>query len=511
MPTIPVEKDDVIKAIRDELPPIVAKQVEEGRRETHAKIDELDKKIDAIGGDFKAKYAAALGGNGRDKPGLIEQRLTMEAGESVEAYFERQRVPSGRITSIGSGAARGSGGQFLGLAGVRDLRGVNFARFIRALGAAERKTGVMAYDAAAEHAQRVWGDGVIAEALKTTAELVERARGGGEDAKVAQRSLGTVTVGNGAGFVLPEFSSFFVDYNFSQTVVRALGAMSITINNEMRIPFIDTAASGSMRDEATGPNATAPTEGFLSFVRKLFTAICPVTNEWLDEASYGPDVFIRNHLSRVLASLFDLKALRGRGASSELRGFDYWVELAGTSHYFNRTKDSGTSKCTFKTTNHDLLALMQAVSDENIDFASGRPGYALPNREVYGLMRILSGTALELRPYLDEMRGGTLNGVNYRATTQIPLTQAGDAGGTGTNNKGNIYFADWSTFAIGESQGIQIEAMRGAAYKDANGTTQPGFTNNETVFKADMRADTAALQRGKELARLDSTDIGVEF
>jgi hypothetical protein len=236
-----------------------------------------------------------------------------------------------------------------------------------------------------------------------------------------------------------------------------------------------------------------------------------MTHEWLDEASYGPAVFLRNHLAGAIAEHLDLRAFRGRGTLNEVRGVDYWVEQASASHDFNRTVDAGSSKATYKTVLRDTIEMLRIIASEKIRLSSGKPGYAMQNETFYAMLRILSGSTTENRPFADELRGGTLNGAAVAVTTQFPTNQAGDGAGTGTNNKTNFYFGDWSTFAIGESQGLEIKAMDGAAYKDESGNTQLGFTNNETVIRADQRVDTVALRRGYELFRGDSNDWHAEF
>lgn len=514
--TIP--RDELGKIIREELGGAIGEKFATERAATLERVAKLDEAFAKLTSDFARMYQGAVA-NPTSGGGIVERNLVMRPHESVDEFMERHEVTGGRV--MFDRGAQGSGGRGIaigrasGLAGVRDQRGVTASRMMRAYAAAERKNGFRGggniYDLAATHASKQWGDKLLADMIKETEELIKkRDTGTDEERKSIERSLGTTSIGSGAAFVKPDFASFFMDYLFSKIILFNLGAMSLPIKNELEFPFIDVAMSAAFRGEATGPNAGQPGDNFAKFVRKIVSAIAAVTNEWLDEADYGPDVFIRNHLSRALAVLVDLRAFRGRGTDNELRGADYWIENAGASHFFNRTRDAGSGKATFKTINRDLLDMMRIVSGENIDLMSGRPGYALQNETFYSLMRVLSGTALELRPFADELRGGSLQGAPVQVTTQFPTNMAGDGLGTGTNNKVDTYFGEWSTFAVGQNGGIEIKAMDGAAYKDVNGTTQPGFTNNETVIRADWKLDTVALQRGKELTRCNN-DWHAEF
>jgi HK97 family phage major capsid protein len=505
---------EILAAIKD----AVGEKMADERQKTLEKVKELDDKLVKLDGDFRRVYQAALDNPKPGENGFVERGLIMQPHESVDEYVERHGIGTGRITMapIGlgpSGGARGAVGRVAGLAGVRDQRGLTMSRMLIAYAKSERESnfGGVNYERAAMHAKKVMRDDRVADMIKHTEEVMKKARGSGEDAELAQRALGTTTPGSGAGLVLPDYTSFFMDYLFAQTIIRLLGAMSISLKAELRIPFIDTAVTAGFRGESKGPNASKPGEGYVTMTRKLLSAIVAMSNEWLDEASYQPAVFLRNHLAGALAEHFDLRAFRGRGTNDEVRGADYWVENAGATHFANRSVDAGSSKATYKTVLKDTIEPMRIISGEKIRLGQGSPGYALQNETFYAMLRILSGSTTENRPFADELRGGTLHGAKVAVTTQFPTNQAGDGAGTGTNNKTNFYFGDWSTFAIGESQGLEIKAMDGAAYKDESGNTQLGFTNNETVIRADQRVDTVALRRGYELFRGDSNDWHAEF
>ena len=512
-------KDEVIKVLREELPKPLADLFEKNRTESLEKVAKLDERLTKLDADFARAYAQAVA-NPRPGQGILDRDLMMQPHEGVDEYVERHGITSGRTIftggSRGSGGARMGGGMGRGLEGVRDQRGVTFARQFRSYAVAARQEGWRGgdlSDAAANVALKRFGDKLVADAIKEAAELAKKTRAPGIDdteRSHAERSLSTTTIGAGAAFSVTDVSTFFMDYLFAKVIAFALGTMSITMRTEMKIPFVDGTVTAGFRGEATGPNASQPTDNQLMFVRKIVSAICAATNEWLDEADYGPDVFIRNHLARAIGTHVDLRFFRGRGTVNEVRGVDYWVDNV-SGQAFDRTRDGGSGKATYKTILHDTIDMMRLIAGNNIDLTRGRPGYAMQNETYYALMRLLSGSALELRPFADELRGGSLNGAAVQVTTQFPTTQAGDGLGDGTNNKTDLYFADWSTACIAQNGGLELQAMNGAAYKDSSGNTQLAFTNNETVFRADWKLDVALLQRGKEATKCKSNDWHVTF
>jgi HK97 family phage major capsid protein len=510
-------RDEVSKIIREELPGPVADAFEKARAASLEKVSKLDERLNKLDDDFRRMYQSSLG-NPKPGQGLVERDLIMRPTESVDEFIERLGVASNRIMGGGampSGGRRMGGGAGRGLEGVRDQRGVQFARQLRAYAVAARENGWREgdlSDAAADVALKRFGDKFVADAIKEAAELSKKAKASGTEEgerSRSERSLSTTTIGSGASFVTTDIASFFMDYLFAKVIAFALGTMSITMRNEMKIPFIDGTVTAGFRGEAAGPNASQPTDNQMMFSRKIVSALCAATNEWLNEADYGPDVFIRNHLARAISTHVDLRFFRGRGTANEVRGADYWIDNAGQA--FDRTRDAGSGKATYKTILRDTLEAFRIIASNNIDLTRGSPGYAMQNETFYALMRLLSGSALELRPFADELRGGTLNGAGVQVTTQFPTNQAGDGVGDGTNNKTDLYVADWSTAAVAQNGGIELKAMDGAAYKDNVGGTQLAFVNNETVFRADWKLDVAFLQRGKEAVKIKSNDWHVTF
>lgn len=471
--------NSVIAEVKEELGAF-GKDIAERMEKQNEKVRELDAKLAALtgtaGARVRSRYAAALA-SGRPE--------TMNADETVEQFLERLSAKTG---------------------GRKDARGLRAVRMMRALARSVATTGNASLDGAIAVAKS-WDDDEIAGLLEESRDLQ---RGLGASDKLtrerAQRALGTTTLGSGAGFVQPELASEIIDFLHPLAVVRSSGVSSLPLSSgQLSMPFISSAATASYVGENTGPNATQPGEGRLNLSRKILAAIVAMSKELLAEASYSVDEYLRMHLARVLAAREDLAFIRGDGTADTPRGMRYWAGLSsggGSAHVFNRTLAS--SAVTVDTITADALKAMRLVEDSNVPMVNA--GWILPVREVYGLMSKRNATTqMEIWP---ELRAGTWYGYPLKKSTQIPKNLAGDAAGTGTGNKSEVYFAAFAHLVIAESEGLEINAFDGGAYKDSSGNLQSGITNREVVIQATAKHDFGATYRGDEVCVIESVDWG---
>ena len=470
---------NVIEQVKEELGAF-GKDIAERMERQNEKVRELDAKLAQLGGNagarVRSRYAAALAAG---RPEL------MNADETVEQFTERMAAKTG---------------------GRKDPRGLRAVRMMRALARSVALNGNASLDGAIQVAKS-WDDDETAGLLEEARDLQ---RGLGASDKLtrerAQRALGTTTLGSGAGFVQPELASEIVDFLHPMAVVRSSGVSTLPLSSgQLSMPYINTAATASYVGENSGPNATEPKEGRLNLSRKILAAIVPASKELLAESSYSVDEFLRMHLARVLAAREDLAFIRGDGTADTPRGMKYWAGLSsggGSAHVFNRTLATGA--VTIDTITADALKAMRLVEDSNVPMVNA--GWILPVREVYGLMSKRNATTqMEIWP---ELRSGTWYGFPFKKTTQIPKNLAGDASGTGTGNKSEVYFAAFSHLVIAESEGLEINAFDGGAYKDSSGNVQSGITNREVVIQATAKHDFGATFRGDEVCCIESVDWG---
>lgn len=488
------EQADINKGILAKLEASRNESIELGK-----KLDEALKRSEAADRRVASRrvYLAELQKGGPDQGATIEERIERAVSEvEVEHLSHRgMRIPV--IRSMPRG-----------LAGIEDGRGLVFVRMVRAMALAQT-LGRTTIEDVIDLARRNYGPNDPATvSLEEQRDLIKKADG---DPDFMKRALGTQVVGNGASFVVPQFTATFQDYLFAASIMRQLGVQSLPLigNGGEAILFFDTAMTVGYREEGAPQNESSPTEGSQNVLRRILSGTIAVNNEWLEEASYGIDAMLRTHIAQAMMAYADQRFLLGRGTENEIRGLDYWVEQPTTAHYANRTLDTGA--VTVQTVMADFanaIGRITSVERKSLDPATGaRPACAMLDRDARGLAILKEGTDPS-RPFRDEIRGGSIFGLKLGRTTQLPSTLAGDASGSGTNNKSKIFVFDANACAIFERDGIQIEAFRGGAYKDSTGTMQSGVSNRQTVITADMHHDFAELWRGKATARIDSVDYG---
>jgi HK97 family phage major capsid protein len=467
------------------------------------KVKALDERVAKIGttaeGDAaKSDYFRALQ-NG--------QPFTMRAEESVDEAIERvlaERQESTIMRAVtGRGSARG--------ARVRRREGLDAARILRAFMVAKRDrqfSSVTADDVLGVLGD--WGD-------KRTQGLVEQARDSHKMARELPagtsprkaRALSSAILGEGAGFVTPDVWAGFVDFLWPQTVVRSLGAMSVpTSKNAISMLYGDSAAGASYRGQLQHAAQTQFGEKRLQLVLKLLSGFIAVSNELIDEADIAMDVFIRNVLTRAIALAEDRAFILSLGSENEPKGMDWWFDNANNpmvpaANRFNRSLATGN--VTFRTIRTDLLRSMEVTEDSNVP-APSSPGWAFSVFTKYGLMRALNVNDLPV--FGEEMRGGTLMGAPFGATTVIPRNLVGDGAGSGTGNKGRIYRFDAGSAVIAEQPGVETKVVDGGAYRDSTGNVIAGLTSNETVVVVHAKNDLGFLYRGREGSIIDSVDYG---
>lgn len=469
------------------------------------KIEEEVVKLSGAFEDFKTRYMNAanagrpLTPNPHESP---DEFISRAANETAEENVVRG-IRMGRTDMVRRG-----------LAGVFNFSGLGAMRTLRCLAVSWLRTGRSDFDVAAKFAQDELLDKRAAGHIEEARDLVKDAEGSDvQKRERARRALGTAIVGAGAGFLKPEQYAAFMDYLHPMSVIRALGASSLPMPNGMlKVPYLDTAATAAYRGVHGAATTSDPGEKILTLTEKMLAGQIVMANELLKSASFAVEVFMRAHLARVMATTFDLKAIRGLGVSDELRGLDWWLDSSknsqvSSSHKAARTLSGGVA--TARTIRADLLSCQEIVEEENIGAQPSDFGYAMCVREKYGLMRVRD--TQDRFEFADEMKGGTLLGAKFAATTQIPKTAAGDGAGSGTNNKSSVYGVNFASVVVAEVESPQVEFQSGAAYKDASGTVQSGFSQNESALAIFERHDFGLLLRGKEGKLLTSVDWGVAF
>lgn len=416
--------------------------------------------------------------------------------ESPEEYVYRHRGSHAESRLFAAGH---------GTRSIRDHRGIMAARLMRVALLGEGSLAGM------EGIARSWDDAGLMAAVSDLSEIVKGLTGsstrgltpefaarvmGLSDVNEARiRALGTNDLTAGGALVPAIYAAEVLDILHARVVVDALGAMSLPLEGgEIRQPFMDAGAAVTRVGENAAVNSTEPTFGELVLIGHELAAAIPVGNKLMASAAVSVDAMIRDHLVKQFRKAMDLDCIRGRGEVNKVRGLDFWVDQASASHQFNRTK-AGANASVDEIT-QDLVAAIAVVEGEDLPLDAG--GWVMSVRDKYGLFRRRGSDGhLVFEP---EMRSGVLWGFPFGATTQVPTT----LGGTGSV----VYFADFSTCVHAERGGIDVEAVRGAAYNDASGTLQSAASRRQTVIFANAEHDFGCLYRGKEVAKIKLVDWG---
>lgn len=419
--------------------------------------------------------------DGIDDPDHGRVPMHLRAGESAEEALDR-------FSQRSSSRMWGKG---LGKAPVRDSRGLMACRMMRLM-------TLSGFDMEGAMAQaRSWGDDDAAGALEQTRDHIRALNGASKiDREMAMRALGTSSLTSGGAFVPVEFAQEILDILHAKTVVLELGAMSLPlVSGNLTQAFLDTGATAGYIGENDATNSSEPTSGELTLSGKEIQAVVPISNKLMAEASVQVDAMIRNHLVRQFKKRMDLAMIRGDGTQNTPRGLRYWVQQASAAHRFTRTMAGGSA--TLDEITRDLTTIVSVVEGEDVGMDS--PGWIMSVRDKWGLFRRRDGNGNLV--FAPEMRAGMLWGYAYGATSQVPTT-------LGSGNKSEVYFADFATCVNAERGGIEVEAVKGAAYNDASGTLQSGLSRRQTVISATAEHDFGCLYRGKEVGLIEGIDWG---
>jgi HK97 family phage major capsid protein len=331
-------------------------------------------------------------------------------------------------------------------------QGVAAARYIRLLAAGRNDP-----ERAAKIAES-WGDKFMAKALNES-------------------------VFESGGALVPEdFMAEIIELLRARTVVRAAGAGSVPMpRGQVTIPYQSGASTASYIGELANIPNTEPTWQQMTLTAKKLSALVPISNDLLRDASPSVDALVRNDLVQVMSLREDLAFIRDDGTSNTPKGMRHQAPAS------NVNAQAGATLANITNDLHDMMLLL-----ENANIPGVRNAWLFAPRTASGIMRIRDTNGNFV--FRSEMLTGTLMGHPFFKTTQIPTNLGG-------GSDSEYYFADFSSLMIGESMGLEISAFEGGAYNDGNNVVS-GISTDQTVLRAIARHDFGARQRGSEISIL---------
>jgi len=296
-------------------------------------------------------------------------------------------------------------------------------------------------------------------------------------AEARQKSLqaGDATAG---GFLVPEeFSTDFIAYLRSATVMRKLGVPTLPMSSgTIKLGKGTAGATAYYVGESTNAVKSQMATGQLTLTFKKLICLTPISNDLLRYASPGADTIVRNDLTLAMAVKEDSAFIRGNGTDGSPRGLYYWAPGA------NRIQANGT--VSLQNASTDLGKLMQQLHAADVPML--KPCWVMAPRTKNFLITIQNTNGAFV--FKDEMAGGTLWGYPYAITTGVPTNL--DVSGAGTNDESEIYFFDAAQAVIGEAASMVVDASQEAAYYDG-ASVQAAFSRDETVVRAIAEHDFA--------------------
>lgn len=284
------------------------------------------------------------------------------------------------------------------------------------------------------------------------------------------KTLSAGISGAGGAFIPPAFLSEVIELLRPLTVVRSLGARSISLaNGALTIPKHLSTASFTYVGENQSVNASQGGVGNITLTAKKGRVSVPLSNDFRRYSGIDADAWVRDDMIQAVRVGEDSAFLRGAGTEFTPRGIRY---LAGNTFDANATDD-------LTHITDDLGKAWLYLEEANVPFT--KPGWIFAPRTRNRLMTIRDANGnFAFRP---EMLTGTLWGIPWRSTTQIPRNLGSPA------TKSEVILADFDSVIIGDVHDLEVEASSEAAYVDATGNLVSAWANDQTVMRGIVRHD----------------------
>lgn len=312
------------------------------------------------------------------------------------------------------------------------------------------------------------------------------------------KALGTVDVSGGGALVPEDFSADLVDFLRNNTVVMERGARTLDMpSGQGTFPRVTQGAVATYRGESTNAGFSTPTLGESNPRAHILDVLGSMSNQLLRRSSVDADSFLREDLEAAARVKQDATFLRSDGSQNQPRGMLFLAETA--SKFAAANAATGPDGSTAAEIIADLATMVQLLKDNNIRMI--RPGFICSNRIERKLMTLRDGDGWIFK---EEMSAnGTIFGIPYSATAQVPNNLNGSGGG----DDSEVYLADFFDLVMYNTLGLNVAMSTEAAYNDGAGL-KSSFQRDETVVRVSMEHDFVARRLGKEIIVLEDVRWG---
>ena len=336
-------------------------------------------------------------------------------------------------------------------------KGADIGRFMRALAAGKGDAR-----RAAEYARTAWKDERIAKALES-----------GDEAA--------------GGFLIKDAEDAgLIELLRPASVVRSLNPITVPLDTgTLTMPKMTSGSSGGWIGEGEAISLTQPEFGSIRLVAKKYASMVPISNDLLRRASRSVDMLVRDDLVDDIAQSTDLAMIRSDGTQGTPKGLK---EFASTI--------TANGTVTYDTVTSELGQCLQALGDANVRMR--RPGWIIEWRTWRYLITLRDGNGNLI--YKPEMDNGSLFGMPFRVTSQIPRNLGG---GTETE----VYFADFADVVLGEATSVLMDVSNTAAYQ-SGANIIASFSQDQTVIRAIVEMDLQ-VRHTESVVMIDTVKWGV--
>lgn len=277
----------------------------------------------------------------------------------------------------------------------------------------------------------------------------------------------------GGILVQGDVADFFFDVLRPKVAVLSLGPQEVPMpSRSLRITgFTGDPSSTFVGEPNTTEVKSQPTTGARNLTAKTQLTLVPISNQMLDVPA-GPRItqYIEQNVLKRVGITQDAKAIRGAGTQYTPKGLTKWAATTthanGTVNLTNILADLGNSLNRLESANVPMTKLGIIMS---------------PRSKNYLMFHALDGFNHPF--FLEEMRGGTLLGIPFRATTSVP-DNVGSSGG----NKSEVTLADFDQVLYGAVGGVQVQYFAEGAYTE-NGVLVSAMERNEQVLRVVLEWD----------------------
>lgn len=298
------------------------------------------------------------------------------------------------------------------------------------------------------------------------------------------------------GYILPpDYSTDLIGLLYNRTAVRALGAVSVPMpNGTLTVPKLKTGIAASYIGENASDRAQQPSFGVVQFSWKKLRATVPLSNDIIRFSSPKADAVVQNDLTNAFVIAEDATFLRGAGSGVSPKGLDAWIPTANPDHSVPAASADGSDLTLVIA---DLFRMPKLLEESNIPGI--KLGWVISPRTKFFLMQVRDSSGNFY--FLEEMRRGTLLGIPFVSTNQVPSNLGGN------NDESVIYFGDFNDAVIAEVSDLLLDVSQEAAYIDENGNLVSAFALDQTVIRAIARHDFG-VRREESFAKLTGVKWG---